>query len=127
MGLNRVTLMGEVAEKPELRYTPEGTAVTVFSVAVGRTCATPNSRPHKELDWFNVVAWRELAQLCDNELDAGTPIYLEGHLKNHIWRDAIGRQMVRTEIIVERVAVLGSDGSSEPESRYDYDYTQWRE
>lgn len=126
LGLNRVTLMGEVAEKPELRYTPEGAAVAVFTMAVPRTCISSNSRPHKELDWFSVVAWRELAEFCADDLDLGTCVYLEGHLRNHTWRDAIGRQLTRTEVIAERVAVLGQDMFSDSEGRYEYEY-HWRD
>lgn len=126
LGLNRVTLMGEVVEKPELRYTPEGTAVAVFTIAVSRTCVPLNSRAHKEVDWFNVVAWRELAEVCADDLDVGTYIYLEGRLRNHVWRDALGRQMSRTEIIAERAAVLGQDASPGADGRYDYEY-HWRD
>ena len=125
LGLNRVTLMGEVAEKPELRYTPGGTAVAVFALAVPHTCAVPHSRAHRETDWFNVVAWRELAEHCAEEFDVGTCIYLEGRLRNHVWRDAMGRQVVRTEIIVESSAVMGHE-MAEPENRDDYDY-HWRD
>lgn len=126
LGLNKVMLIGEVVEKPELRYTPEGTAVAVYSIAVSRPCLSPNSRAHKDTDWFSVVAWRELAELCADDLDLGTYIYLEGRLRNHTWRDAVGRQMTRTEIIAEKVAVLGQDQSSEPEGRYEYEY-HWRD
>lgn len=125
LGLNRVTLMGEVAEKPELRYTPEGTAVAVFTVAVSRACVPAHARAHREMDWFNVVAWRELAEQCAEEFDEGTLIYLEGRLRNHVWRDAVGRQVVRTEIIAERSTVLGQD-MPESESRDDYD-CHWRD
>ena len=125
LGLNRVTLMGEVAEKPELRYTPEGTAVAVFTVAVTRACVTAQARAHREADWFNVVAWRELAEHCADEFDVGTFIYLEGRLRNHIWRDAMGRQVVRTEIIAETSTVLGQDLPA-VEGRDDYD-CHWRD
>ena len=125
LGLNRVTLMGEVTEKPELRYTPEGTAVVAFAVAVSRACVAPHARAHKEVEWFNVVAWRELAEQCAEEFEAGTLIYLEGRLRNHVWRDALGRQVVRTEIIAERSTVLGQD-PPEFDSRDDSE-CHWRD
>lgn len=125
LGLNRITLIGEVTEKPELRYTPEGTAVAAFAVAVSRASVPPHSRAHKEMDWFNVVVWRELAEQCAAEFEAGTLVYLEGRLQNHVWRDAMGRQVVRTEIIAERSTVLGQD-LTDSESRDDYD-CHWRD
>ena len=125
LGVNKVILLGEVSEQPELRYTPEGAAVACFPITVCRALSGPGNKAQKENETFNVVAWRELAERCEDELEPGMYVYLEGRLRNHFWRDALGRQMIRTEIIAERVLVLEPE-DVEADNRYDYEY-QWRE
>jgi single-strand DNA-binding protein len=123
-------LIGEVSERPELRFTPEGTAVACFSIAVTRVWSGPGGRAQREAEHFSVVAWRELAERCEEDLEPGDCIYLEGRLRNHTWRDMLGRQMSRTDVVAERVAVLQDEDGSEPEGRPDgrYDYElQWRD
>ena len=122
LGLNRVLLVGEVGDKPEVRYTPEGCAVACFSIVVGRSWAGPGGRTQRESESFCVVAWRELAERCGEDLEPGMGINVEGRLRNHSWRDVLGRQLVRTEVVAERVIVLDADDTVEPESRYDYEY-----
>jgi len=122
LGLNRVLLAGEVGDKPEVRYTPEGAAVACFSVVVSRSWAGPGGRTQRESESYGVVAWRELAERCGEDLEPGMSVYVEGRLRNHTWRDVLGRQLVRTEIVAERVIVMESEDASEPENRYDYEY-----
>jgi single-strand DNA-binding protein len=126
LGLNKVMLIGEVAEKAELRYTPEGTAVACFAVSVSQPLAAANGRLQRDSECFSVVAWRELAERCEEELERGTPVYVEGRMRNHVWRDVMGRQMLRTEIIAEKVLVLTSEDAGEAERYQDYEL-QWRE
>ncbi|MGQ9554463.1 MAG: single-stranded DNA-binding protein [Anaerolineae bacterium] len=129
LGVNRVILLGEISERPELRYTLEGSAVACFPITVCRAWSAPGSRAQKENETFNVVAWREMAERCEDELEPGTYVYLEGRLRNHCWRDALGRQMMRTEIIAERVFVLEPESiedDNHADSHYDYEY-QWRD
>lgn len=122
LGLNRVLLVGEVGERPEVRYTPEGSAVACFTIVVGRSWAGPGGRTQREAESFGVVAWRELGERCAEDLEPGMVIHVEGRLRNHTWRDVLGRQIVRTEVIAERVVVLETEDSPDPESRYDYEY-----
>lgn len=122
LGLNRVQLVGEVGEKPEVRYTPEGSAVACFSVVVTRSWAGPGGRTQREAESYGVVAWRELAERCGEDLEPGMGVYVEGRLRNHSWRDVLGRQLTRTEVIAERVIVLEPEEAGEPESRYDYEF-----
>ena len=126
LGLNRVMLIGEVGERPEVRRTPEGSAVASFNLVVGRTMVASGGRAQREAECLSVVAWRELAERCGESLEAGTCVYVEGRLRNHSWRDMLGQQLSRTEVIAERVLLLEPDDVAEPESRYDYEY-QWRE
>jgi len=126
LGLNKVIIIGQVSERAELRYTPEGVAVVCFTVTICRPFAAPGGRALKEMDSFPVVAWRELAERCEDELQPGSDVHVEGRLRNHTWRDALGRQMSRAEIIAERIVMLDTDEPAETQGRYDYDY-QWRE
>jgi len=122
LALNKVILAGEISEKPELRYTPEGTAVACFSIAVVNVSGAQNGRIHRTIERFGVVAWRQLAELCEQELDEGTAVYVEGHLTNHMWRDPVGRQMARTEVVAEKIQVIQSsyERNRELESRWRY-------
>jgi len=126
LGLNKVMLMGEVGEKAELRYTPDGTAVACFTIGVSHATATSSGKLQRGTDWFSVVTWRELAERCEEELEPGVAVYVEGRLRNHIWRDALGRQMVRTEVIAEKLVVLTADDGAYAEKYTDYEY-QWRD
>jgi len=125
LGVNKVTLLGEVGQRPELRYTPEGSAVACFPITICRVWPAPGGRTQKEYEAFNVVAWRELAERCEDELESGVYVYLEGRLRNHFWRDASGRQMMRTEVIAERLLVVEAE-ETEADNHYDHEY-HWRE
>lgn len=126
IGVNKVMLVGELCERPELRYTPEGTAVACFSIAVTRACAGPGMRTQRDTDCFGVVAWRDLAEYCHQELEPGMCVCLEGRLKNHTWRDVLGRQTTRTEVIAERITVMDDADWADADSRYDYE-VHWRD
>jgi single-strand DNA-binding protein len=126
IGLNKVILLGQVADKPEVRYTPDGAAVACFGLAVTRLAAVSGQRPQRDTQCFSVVAWRELAELCAQDLHPGLWVYVEGRLHNHTWRDALGRPMVRTEVIAERMVVLEREGLGGHEAHYEFD-SMWRE
>ena len=63
-GLNKVQIIGHLGKDPEMRYTPSGKPVTTFSVAVSRSWNSADGERHSEIEWFNVVAWGNLAEIC---------------------------------------------------------------
>lgn len=79
--LNRVLLIGRLGKDPESRQTPKGTAYTTFSLAVDRKWKDKNGELHQDTDWFNVVAWGKLGEICQKYLSKGKLVYLEGRLQ----------------------------------------------
>lgn len=92
MYYNRVILIGRIATEPERRYTPAGTAVTNFRLAVGRPAPAPDG---KDTDFFTIVAWRELAERIANA-EKGRLVCIEGRLRERSWiaRDGTRRRTV---------------------------------
>ncbi|GAP62578.1 single-strand DNA-binding protein [Ardenticatena maritima] len=105
-GLNKVMIIGNVGREPELRYTPNGTPVVNFSVAVGRQWTTPDGERHHATEWFNVVAWRELAEICARLLSKGKRVYIEGSLQTRSWEDSQGQRQYRIELVADQMILL---------------------
>ena len=76
-GLNKVQIIGHLGKEPEMRYTPSGKPVTTFTVAVSRSWNTVDGERHNETEWFNVVAWGNLAEICKQYLTKGQQVYIE--------------------------------------------------
>src|SRR5258706_14237317 len=84
-GLNKVQIIGHLGKEPEMRYTPSGKPVTTFTVAVSRSWNTLDGERHKETEWFNVVAWGNLAEICKQYLTKGQQVYIEERLQTSRW------------------------------------------
>ncbi|MFQ3646079.1 MAG: single-stranded DNA-binding protein [Anaerolineae bacterium] len=106
-GLNKVIIIGHVGRDPEMRYTPSGRPVTSFSVAVGRTWTSSEGERHEETEWFNVVAWGTLAEICKTHLAKGHQVYIEGRLQTRSWEDDSGKKHFRTELVANEMILLG--------------------
>ena len=118
-GLNKVMIIGNLGRDPEMRYTPSGRPVTSFSVAVSRTWNSPDGERHEETEWFNVVAWSNLAETCKQHLTKGQQVYIEGRLQTRRWEDQEGKKHFNTEVVADRMLMLGdrpnrSGGESAP-------------
>ena len=105
-GLNRATLIGHLGRPPEMRYTPGGKPVTSFSIITTYTWLSSDGRHHEDTDWFNVVAWGELAEECKHTLDRGQLVYVEGRMKSRQWRDASDALRSCAEIMAQGVIAL---------------------
>ncbi len=115
-GLNKVMIIGNLGRDPELRYTPNGTPVASFSVAVGRQWTTSSGERREATEWFNVVAWRELAEICSQILSKGRLVYVEGSLQTRSWEDANGHRTHRVELVADQMTLL-ERGPSREESQ----------
>ncbi|MDP3450310.1 MAG: single-stranded DNA-binding protein, partial [Anaerolineaceae bacterium] len=73
--LNKVMIIGHLGRDPEMRYTPSGRPVTTFTVATNRTWNTSDGEKHNETEWFNVVSWGNLAEICKQYLSKGQQVY----------------------------------------------------
>jgi len=107
--LNRVMLIGNVGRDPEMRYLQSGEPVTTFSLATNRRWTGTDGQPRDETEWHNVVAWRKLAEQCNEYLSKGRKVYIEGRLQTRSWDDqASGQKKYRTEIVADRMLMLDS-------------------
>ena len=106
-GLNKVMLIGNVGKDPEMRYTANGAAVTSFSLACNRVYNSPEGERREETDWFDVVTWNKLAELCSQFLQKGRQAYVEGRLHTRSWEGQDGQKRYRTEVVAQTVLFLG--------------------
>lgn len=105
--LNRVMVIGNLGRDPEMRYTPGGQAVTSFSVAATRKWTTANGDRRDATEWFNIVAWGSLAELCSQYLTKGRRVYVEGELRTRGWEQPDGKRHYRTELVANEMIMLG--------------------
>ena len=106
-GLNKVMIIGNLGRDPEMRYTPSGRPVTTFSVATSRSWNTSEGEKHVETEWFNVVAWSNLAEICKQYLIKGQQVYIEGRLQTRHWDDQEGNKHTSVEIVANEMIILG--------------------
>lgn len=106
-GLNKVMIIGNVGRDPEMRYTPSGRPVTSFSVATSRTWTSSEGERREETEWFNVVAWGNLAEICKAHLSKNQQVYVEGRLQTRGWEDDDGKKHFRTELVANEMILLG--------------------
>ncbi len=106
-GLNKVMIIGHLGRDPEMRYTPSGRPVTSFSVATSRTWTSAEGERREDVEWFNVVAWGTLAEICKSQLQKGKQVYIEGRLQTRGWEDEDGKKHFRTELVANEMIMLG--------------------
>lgn len=106
-GLNKVMIIGHLGRDPEMRYTPSGRPVTTFTVAVSRSWNTVDGERHNETEWFNIVAWGNLAEICKQYLYKGQQVYIEGRLQTRRWEDKEGQKHTSVEIVAGEMMMLG--------------------
>ena len=109
--LNRVQLIGNLTRDPELRYTPQGTAVCSFSIATNRSWTTDAGEKKDEADFHRIVAWNKLAELCSQFLTKGKKVYVEGRLSTRNWQGQDGAQRSTTEVIISDMILLDGGGA----------------
>ncbi len=108
MDLNKVMIIGRLTRDPESRTTPQGIAVTNFSVATSRVWKDQQGQQQENTEYHNVVAWRRLAEICAQYLSKGRQVYVEGHLQTRSWEGQDGQKKYRTEIVADNMIMLGS-------------------
>jgi single-strand DNA-binding protein len=109
--MNRVTLVGRLTQKPELRYTGSNLPFVRFSVAVSRTYT--NQQGQRETDFINVVAWRKQAENISNFLDKGSLVSVEGRLQTGSYDDKDGNKKYTVEVLADSVQFLESKAQSQ--------------
>lgn len=115
-GLNKVMIIGHLGRDPEMRYTPSGRPVTTFTVATGRNWTTAEGERRSETEWFNIVAWGGLAEICNQYLKKGRQVYVEGRLQTRHWEDEQGNKRSATEIVAREMIMLAERREKEDEA-----------
>lgn len=105
--LNKVQFTGYLGADPEMRCTEQGGAVTTFRVASNRQVGSREER-REETEWFGVVAWDKLGEICNQYLTKGTRVYIEGRLQTRTWIDRDGQKRYTTEVVAQDMLILSA-------------------
>jgi len=122
--LNKIMLIGNLGKDPDLQVTSDGTPFTRFSLAVNRVYKSATGERKEETEWFNIVAWRQLAELCERYLHKGSKVYVEGRLTQRKYTDKQGIERTAVEVTATNVVFLDSPkpvASSQEEIPIEFD------
>ena len=114
-GLNKVMLIGNLGKDPEVRYTPGGQAVANFNIATNEAWTDKSGQKQERTEWHRIVVWGKVAELCGEYLSKGRQVYIEGRLQTRQWQDQQGQKRYTTEVVAQRVQMLGGRGERPPE------------
>jgi single-strand DNA-binding protein len=110
--LNKVLLIGNVGRDPELRYTPTGVPVAQFSLATNEYWRNHEGQLQESTEWHTIVAWRNLAELSERQIQRGSRLFVEGRIRSRSYEDSSGAKRTSYEIIADTIIIL--DGRKEP-------------
>ncbi|HEU0265355.1 MAG TPA: single-stranded DNA-binding protein [Geobacterales bacterium] len=108
--LNKVMLIGNLGRDPEVRYTASGTAVASFSIATSERFKSKSGDWEERTEWHNITLWGRLAEIAGEYLAKGRTVYIEGRLQTRKWQDKEGKDRYTTEIVGEKMQMLGGKG-----------------
>jgi len=106
VNFNKVFIIGNLTRDPELRYTPQGTAVTTLRVAINTPFKDKNGQLQRDTCFINVVVWGQMAEICNQYLQKGRQIFVEGRLISRSWQDNEGRSRSTIEVRAQRVQFM---------------------
>lgn len=109
--LNKVLLIGNLTADPELRYTPQGTAVATFSVATNRNWTDQAGQLQEAVEFTRCVAWAKLAEACSQILKKGRKVYVEGRLQTREWEAQDKTKRRTTEVVIDNMIALSPPGA----------------
>ena len=112
--LNKVFLMGNLTRDPELRYLPSGQPVTSFSIAMNRVYNSQTGEKKEEVSYVRVVVWARLAEICNEYLKKGSPVFVEGRLQSRSWEGQDGTKRSTIEVVAQNVQFLPRSGQGRP-------------
>ena len=109
---NKVLLMGNLTKDPELRYTPQGTAVVNLRLAVNRKYRSKDQELKEEVCFITAVVWNKQAETCNQYLHKGSAVFVEGILQSRSWEDNTGAKRSVVEVRAERVQCMATQNAS---------------
>jgi len=116
-GINKVIIVGRVGKDPETRYMTNGEAVANCSAATSEKWTDKSGDKQEKTEWHNLTFYRRLAEVVGEYVKKGSLIYVEGKLQTRKWQDKEGKDRYTTEIIVDKLELLGGKSSGEPRER----------
>ena len=121
--INKVILIGNVGQDPEIRYTGDvnnGTKVATLRVATTERYRDRSGNLQEHTEWHSIVAWRNIADVVEKYVKKGTQVYIEGRLRSRSWDDQNGNKRYVTEIVADTLQLLGrkQDGQGAPQQTY---------
>jgi len=120
-GVNKVILIGNLGQEPELRYTGSGTAVCNMRLATNESYTDRDGNEVDRTEWHNVVAWGRLGEVCNEYLEKGSQVYFEGSLQTRSWEDRDGNTRYTTEVKAQEMMFLDSSRQEAPTGDFDQD------
>jgi single-strand DNA-binding protein len=111
---NKIIIVGNLGRDPEMHYTPTGKAVTDFSVATTRVFTSPDGQKQEETDWFRVSVWGKMAETCNQYLQKGKQVYVEGRLHARLFDKSDGTKGLSLDVRADDVKFLGRRSDSAP-------------
>ena len=112
-GVNKVILVGNLGQKPDMKYTQSNTAVANLSLATSESWKDKDSGDLKtKTEWHRVVYFGKLAEIAEQYLDKGSKVYIEGKLQTRKWQDQAGNDRYTTEVLGQELTMLDSRGDS---------------
>ncbi len=109
-GVNKVILVGNIGQDPEVRYMPNGNAVANLSLATSESWKDQSGQMQEKTEWHRLTMYRRLAEIAGEYLRKGSQIYVEGKLQTRKWQDQSGQDKYTTEVIVDQMQMLGGRG-----------------
>jgi single-strand DNA-binding protein len=107
-GLNKVMLIGRLGKNPIVGNTTKGKPMSKFNIANTRTWTSASGKQKEATEWFNIVAWGKLAEICNLYLKKGSQVYIEGRLQTLKWEDEKGKTNSKIEIVANELIMLGN-------------------
>ena len=124
MSLNKVMLIGNIGRDPEVKNLDGSNGsqkVATFTLATGEKYKDRNGELQEKTEWHNIVAWRNLADICEKYIRKGMQVYIEGRLRTRSWQDKDGNTRYTTEIMADNLQMLGKKEEKPSSSYMDFD------
>ncbi|MBY6104869.1 single-stranded DNA-binding protein [Ferrimonas balearica] len=112
-GINKVILVGNLGQDPDVRYMPNGNAVANITVATSETWKDQQGQRQERTEWHRVVLFRRLGEIAGEYLKKGAKVYIEGKLQTRKWKDQNGQERYTTEIVADQMQMLDSRGGQD--------------
>lgn len=111
--VNKAILIGRLGKDPDVKYTPDGTMVTTFSLATTEQWKDKNGDKVQKTEWHNIVTWKKLAEICGEYLKKGSLCFIEGRIQTRSWEDKDGIKRYTTEIVASNMKMLDGKKAEE--------------